>query len=396
MYTHAMDRHRLATVLGHALALCLTLMIGAPALWAAGINAYTQHNLVSDGFVRADHTDRNLVNAWGLVFNPRSDIWVTDTGSGLSTLYDSTGKPVSLVVRIPGGSPTGIVYNNSPGFVVHKGGASGASSFIFASEDGRISGWNYNVDSTHAITMVDNGPKTGAVYKGLAIVHAPGAAPRIYATDFRNGRIDVFDQRFRPVKLPTGAFIDMHLPKGFAPFGIQNIGGDLYVTYAKQDGMKRDDTRNDEIDGAGLGFVDVYSADGMLLRRLVSRGHLNAPWGLARAPAGFGRFSHSLLVANFGDGTIDAYAITSGRFEGQLQRPDHKPLKIDGLWGIRFGNGRPHQPANALFFAAGPDHEKHGLYGRIDAKASQGTATSGHTAWPTGSGGYGGGYGGGY
>jgi uncharacterized protein (TIGR03118 family) len=386
MHTHTMVRNRPATALGHALALCLTLMVGPPALWAAGMNSYTQHNLVSDGYVRADHTDPNLVNAWGLAFNPHSDIWVTDTGSGLSTLYDSAGNPVSLVVKIPGGSPTGIVYNTSPGFVIHKGVTFGASTFIFASESGRISGWNYNVDSTHAITMVDNGT-SGAIYKGLAIIDAGGSVPRIYATDFHHGRIDVFDLHFGQAYLQPGAFTDHHLPKGFAPFGIQAIDGKLYVTYAKQDRA-----RQDEIDGAGLGYVDVYNANGRLLRRLVSRGHLNAPWGLAKAPADFGRFSHSLLVANFGDGTIDAYSITSGRFEGQLKRPDHRPLKIDGLWGIRFGNGQRHQPINALFFAAGPDHEKHGLYGRIDAKVSQGKATGGNTAWPMGSGGYGGGY----
>ena len=374
-------RHR--TAWARTLMFLLSFLCISPASWAAGANAYTQHNLVSNGSVRADHTDPNLVNAWGLVFNPRSDIWVADAGSGVSTLYNSAGKPVPLVVKIPGGSPTGIVYNGSAGFVVREGGASGPSAFIFDSENGRISGWNYHVDSTHAIAMVDNGPKTGAVYKGLAIVDTGSAAPRLYATDFHNGRIDVFDQHFRPVALPAGAFTDPHVPAGFAPFGIQNINGRLYVTYAKQDRA-----RHDAVDGAHLGFVDVYDTSGRLIRRLVGRGHLNAPWGLAKAPADFGRFSHDLLVANFGDGTIDAYAIASGRFQGQLKRPDHRPLVIDGLWGIRFGNGRPRQPTNALFFAAGPDHEKHGLYGRIEARASGGAA-SGHTAWPTGSGGYG-------
>jgi len=384
MNPRACFENRSAMAWTRSLVTLLTLVCTPPTSWAAGLNAYTQHNLVSDGAVHADHTDPNLVNAWGLVFNPRSDIWVADAGSGVSTLYDSAGKPVSLVVKIPGGNPTGIVYNGSAAFGVSKGGASGASAFIFATEHGRICGWNYSVDSTHAITMVDQGPKTGSVYKGLAIVDTGRTAPRLYATDFHNGRIDIFNQHFRPVRLPAGAFTDPYVPKRFAPFGIQNIGGALYVTYAKQD-----KAGHDAVHGAGLGFVDVYSANGRLLRRLVGRGHLNAPWGLARAPADFGRFSRSLLVANFGDGSIDAYAIADGKFLGQLRRPNHRPLKIDGLWGIRFGNGRPQQPTNALFFAAGPDHEKHGLYGRINAPAIQGTAGGNTAAWPTGSDGYG-------
>ena len=276
--------------------------------------------------------------------------------------------PVPLVVKIPGKSPTGIVYNRSADFIGRKGGASGASSFMFSTENWRISGWNYDVDSTNAILMVDNA-STGAVYKGLAIVDAGGTEPRLYATDFHNGRIDVFDKDFRPVSLASGAFTDRHLPARFAPFGIQNINGNLYITYAKQDAA-----RHDDVDGSGLGFVDVYTPSGKLIRRLVSRGHLNAPWGLAKAPADFGKFSNSLLVANFGDGTINAYNITSGKLQGQLRQPNHRPIKIDGLWGICFGNGARNQPTNALFFAAGPDHEKHGLYGRIAPATQRKTA----------------------
>ena len=362
---HTISKKRMASALPASVALCL--LVASPASWADEANSYTQHNLVSDGYVQADHTDPNLKNAWGMVFNPHSDVWVSDTGSGVSTLYDGSGNPESLVVKIPGGSPTGIVYNQSSGFVVSKGGASGPSSFIFASEHGRISGWNYNVDSANAVTMVDNARKTQAVYKSLAIVDAGGAAPMLYAADFHNGRVDVFDRDFHAVALSSGKFTDPGLPAGFAPFGIQNIDGELYVTYAKQDAARRDD-----LHGSGLGFVDVYAPGGELVRRLISRDHLNAPWGLAKAPADFGKFSNSLLVANFGDGTINAYDIKDGKFRGQLMGPDNRPLKIDGLWGIGFGNGHRDQPANALFFAAGPDHEKHGVYGRIDA-AMQGT-----------------------
>lgn len=362
MYPRTIFQNRRAVALFRPLFLFLSFMFASPALWATGVNIYSQHNLVSDGFIKAEHTDPNLVNAWGLVFNPSSAVWISDTGSGLSTLYKGLGDTVPLVVKIPGGSPTGIVYNGNDAFTVSKGGASQPSSFIFATEHGRISGWNYQVDPANAVTKVDNGQKTGAVYKGLAIVDTGVAEPILYAADFHNGRIDVFDRDFNVVAPLTGKFTDPRLPAGFAPFGIQNIEGDLYVTYAKQDAARRD-----AVHGAGLGFVDVYDPNGKLLRRLVSRGHLNAPWGLAKAPADFGKFSNSILVANFGDGTINAYDDESGKFQGQLSLSNHRPLKIDGLWGISFGNDHSNQPANALFFAAGPDHEKHGLYGRIDA-----------------------------
>jgi uncharacterized protein (TIGR03118 family) len=381
MNVHAISEKKTVSAFPGSLALCLCLMVASPALWADDTNGYTRHNLVSDGFVQADHTDPNLKNPWGLVFNPRSFVWLSDTGSGVSTLYNSSGNPESLVVKIPGGSPTGIVYNHSSGFVVSEGGTSGPSSFIFATEHGRISGWNYNVDAANAITMVDNAGKTRAVYKGLAIVDAGGAAPMLYATDFHNGRIDMFDKDFHAVHLSSGKFTDPRLPAQFAPFGIQNIDGDLYITYAKQDAAKHDD-----VHGSGLGFVDVYSPSGELKRRLISRGNLNAPWGLAKAPADFGKFSNSLLVANFGDGTINAYNIADGKFKGQLMTAKHRPLVIKGLWGIGFGNGKPNQPTNALFFAAGPDHEKHGVYGRIEAAMHP--QAGGQAPWTGGSSGY--------
>lgn len=352
--------HRLGAPLVVALALA-----AAPAVYAGDF--YQQHNLVSDGFVPADHPDANLVNAWGVAFNPFGPVWVADNGTGVSTLYDGAGNALTLFVHIPspgnsdgGGNPTGIVFNGSTGFAVTKGSASGASKFIFATEDGLIAGWAPNVDSNHAITAVDNSATTGAVYKGLAL-SAGGSGSLLYASDFHNNKIDVFDSSFKPVTLPPGAFTDPALPMGFAPFGLQAINGNIYISYAKQDA-----DRHDDVKGKGLGFVNVFDPNGNLIRRVVTRGKLNAPWGMTLAPAGFGKFSNRLLVGNFGDGRINAYDLATGTFIGQLKGVDHRPIQIDGLWGLAFGNGLMSQPVNTLFFAAGPDDEHHGLYGRID------------------------------
>ncbi len=329
-------------------------------------SSYAVHNLVSDGGVPADHTDPDLVNPWGLVFNPTAVAWVADAETGVATLYNGAGVKQSLVVTIPtppGGAPpshpTGIVFSGGSDFVVSVGALSGPSRFIFATEDGTISGWAPNVDPTHAILKVNNSTHE-AIYKGLALA-GNGAGHFLYATDFHHARIDVFDASFNPVTAP-GGFHDPRIPRGYAPFGIQNILGNLYVTYAKQDEAKEDD-----VAGQGFGFVNVFDANGNLLRRLVTRGVLNAPWGLALAPADFGRFSNTLLVGNFGDGRISAFDLRSGEFKGQLRTANHRALEIDGLWALVFGNGVAGQPTNALFFTAGPDDEQHGLYGRIDA-----------------------------
>jgi len=343
--------------------------MAAPAAQAAG-SLYQQHNLVSDGFVAAAHHDPNLVNAWGVAFNPFGPVWVADNGAGVATLYDGAGNAVPLVVQIPsagnafgGGNPTGIVFNGSTGFVVSSGGLKGPSKFIFASEDGGIAGWAPNLEipiSTHAVRVVDNSNTSGAVYKGLAL-SAGGSCSLLYAADFHNARVDVFDADFKPVTLAAGAFHDPTLPAGFAPFGLQAINGDIYVSYAKQDAERHDDVK-----GPGLGFVNVFDPNGHLIRRVVSRGRLNAPWGMTLAPAGFGKFSGRLLVGNFGDGAINAYDLASGEFVGRLRGTDHRPIQIDGLWGLAFGSGFANQPVNTLFFAAGPGDEQHGLYGRID------------------------------
>ncbi len=348
----------------------LACAVGVLAL-AAGADAwsgdfYKQHNLVSDSAsIRADNRDFNLVNAWGLAFNPYAVAWVADNGTGVATLYDGDGKPQSLVVTIPGakgagGNPTGTVFYGGPGFMVgKKGGASGPSRFLFASEDGGIAAWAPTVDPTHALRMIDNSA-SGAVYKGIAI-SGTGRGTLLYATDFHNGKIDVFNTAFKPVYLPDSPFRDPQLPPGYAPFGLQAINGDLYVSYAKQD-----KDRHDDVAGAGFGFVSVFDPEGHFLRRLISNGALNAPWGMTLAPASFGRFSNRLLVGNFGDGAIDAYDLATGKWVGHLKGQDHRPIHIDGLWGLAFGNGVNHQPIDTLFFTADPADESHGLYGRID------------------------------
>ena len=327
--------------------------------------AYSVHNLVSDGFVPADHTDPDLVNPWGIVFAPNAPVWVNDNGTGLSTLYEGLGVKQALVVTVPpptGGTPlslpTGIV-SSAAGFAVTQGALSAPSRFIFATLRGTISGWAPTVNPTNAIVAADRSDE-GAIYTGLALA-ANGTGNFLYAADFHNNRIDVFDSTFQLVTL-SGSFSDPRLPDGYAPFGIQNILGNLYVTYAKQDEAAQRD-----VTGSGLGFVNVFDANGHLIRRFASRGRLNAPWGVALAPADFGRFSNTLLIGNFGDGRINTFDLRSGEPQGSLRTPDGQAITLEGLWGIAFGNGVVNQPTNVLFFAAGPGEEEHGLYGRIEA-----------------------------
>jgi uncharacterized protein (TIGR03118 family) len=330
--------------------------------------------LVSDTGAGTAFKDPNLINGWGLVFNPTGPVWLANNGSGTSTLYTGTGSPIPLVVTIPAapssgsvpGSPTGIVYNGSTEFVVSKtvtatgGGtstASGAAKFLYASEDGVITGWAPAVDLLAAVIAVDRSA-SHAVYKGLAIA-GNGGTFQLYATDFHNRRVDVFDGSFTTVVV-AGAFEDPALPPNYAPFGIQNIGGDLYVTYAEQDAAL-----HDEVAGRGKGFVDVYDANGVLIERLAAHGPLDAPWGLALAPPSFGRFGGALLVGNFGNGAINAYDPVSRRHLGRLRDRDGQAIEIGGLWGLGFGNGVDQQPAGTLFYAAGPGGEQHGAYGAI-------------------------------
>lgn len=336
---------------------------------------FTEVNLVSDGSAPAAFTDPNLVNAWGLAASPTGPFWVANNGTGTATLYDGHGQAQPLVVKIPSpagssdtAAPTGEVFNGTSGFAVTANGQTGPAAFLFATEQGTISGWNPTVDPTNAVVAVDNSA-TGAIYKGLATGTINGQQV-IYATDFHNGKVDVFDANFNPVTV-TGGFTDRRLPVGYAPFGIANINGQIYVSYARQDAAGEDD-----VPGRGRGFVDVYSNDGVLVRRLIRQGRLNAPWGMAVAPADFGAFSNDLLVGNFGDGTINVYNPTSGRFLGTLRDRNNVPINIDGLWALSFGNGGSAGATNTLFFTAGPDDEQHGLFGLIGANNPTGTTTT--------------------
>jgi uncharacterized protein (TIGR03118 family) len=326
----------------------------------AAASSYTQANLVSDQSGVAAHVDADLVNAWGLTSLPTSPWWVSDNGTNVSTLYQADGTKRALTVQVPN-APTGAVSNTGTHFVVSNGSASGPALFLFATEEGKILGWNPSVDPTKAHVAVDHSGM-GAVYKGLAI---SSAQDMLYATDFHNGRVDVFDGQFHPVNTP-GAFVDPHIASGYAPFGIQNISGTIFVTYAKQDAVAHDD-----VPGQGHGFVDRFSSTGAFLGRVATHGQLNSPWGLAQAPAGFGPFGGDLLVGNFGDGQISAFEPQSdGSYElvGQLRTSDNKVLTIDGLWALQFGKGAPNNgPTDTLFFTAGPDGESHGLFGTITA-----------------------------
>jgi uncharacterized protein (TIGR03118 family) len=332
--------------------------------------AYLDTGLVADAASAAANpygatrTDAHLVNAWGVAFNPQGFAWVADEGTSTSTLYDGNGAPQSLVVTIPAGAqgaarPTGIVFNPTGSFAVSQGGTSAASAFIFVGLSGTVSGWSPGVNATAAVTAVDLGA-SGTVYTGLALTNGANG-PRLYAADFAHARVDVYDGSFAPVVLPAGAFQDASLPAGYAPFGIQAIGNLVYVAYAKPDPNAEPQA------GAGLGALDAYDASGVLQARLVPAGAaLNAPWGIAMAPAGFGPFSGDLLVGDFGDGRIHAYDPMTGAHQGVLAHADGSAIAIDGLWGLAFGNGLNSQPATTLFFAAGPVDETHGAYGRID------------------------------
>ena len=370
---------RLASAIAVAAAVSVGLA-GAATPASAGhptaTRAYAQTNLVSDIPGLAAHTDPNLRNSWGTSTGPGLPIWVSDNASGVTTLYDGQGNPQpgsgdnQLVVTIPAppsagpgavGAPDGTVFNpTAGGFVVSKNGVSASARFLFATEDGTIAGWSPSVDPTRAVLAVDRSTATdpagdvGALYKGLALVNT-ATGKSLYATNFRFGTVDVFNSNFELVN----SFTDPTIPAGFAPFGIHNIGGDLYVTFAKQDAAKHDDDA-----GPGHGFVDVFAPNGDLLQRLASRGRLNSPWAVTLAPSTFGAFGGDILVGNFGDGRINAFDPATGQFLGQL-RSQHGPITIPGLWGLRFPTGSLNVTPNALYFTAGPNHEADGLLGDI-------------------------------
>src|SRR5881394_2996260 len=319
----------------------------------ARADTYSNTNFQSDIPGVATHVDPNLVNPWGMSVSPSGTIWVSDNGTGVSTLYHQDGTAVSLVVTIPTaarnrgvGNPTGQVFNGTPFFQVTKNGNSAPAFFIFVSEDGSISGWNPTLDQTNAIIAVDNGTNRGvnrAIYKGATLGVANGHN-FLYATDFHTGKVHTFDESFHQVN-PNG-FVDPNLPAGYGPFGIRNFNGEIFVTYAKQDHKREDD-----VHGPGLGFVNVFDTSGNFLRRLISNGNLNAPWGLALVEDG-------LWVGNFGDGFINNYDPVTGNFIETLMRADGTPLQFDGLWDLL--------PQDAgVFFTAGIADEAHGLFGII-------------------------------
>ncbi len=351
-------------------------------------NAYVITPLVSNLSGAAAHRDPVLQNAWGIAFSPAgSPFWVNDNVTGCSTLYTGDGTKLGLQVSIPlpgnvvapgscqpvdpnnppnptPAAPTGIVWNPSAAFLVP--GTKIPAVFIFATEDGTLSAWAGGLNpSNNAVLAVDNSASptaaAGAVYKGLVFgLSAKGGF--LYATNFRAGRIDVFgppgaDGQFTAVTT-GGGFVDGGLPAGYAPFGIANIDGDLFVTYARQDAAKHDD-----VAGPGHGFVDVFDTDGHLLRRFASRGSLNSPWGVTRASFAFGRFSGRILIGNFGNGRIGAFN-NDGTFAGELEDADGNPLAIDGLWTLTLGGGRG-SSSDSLYYAAGPNDEVNGSFGTI-------------------------------
>jgi uncharacterized protein (TIGR03118 family) len=352
--------HRARIVLGALLLLGAALTLGVSLAHSDVPGTYTVANL-SSNVPGATHTDPDLQNGWGIA-EPATNgpWWVADNGSDKSTLYNADGTKRSTIVEIADGAPTGIVFNGSSGFVVSKvvDGVtkSGPALFIFAGEGGTISGWNPGVDVTHSVVAV---PSAGAVYKGLAL-----AGGQLYATDFGGGKVDVFNSSFGTGTAP-GGFVDPNLPRGYAPFGIAAVSGELVVTFAKQKPGSED-----ELHHQGFGVVDEFGTDGNLISRIATHGQLNAPWGIALAPAGFGAFSGDLLVGNFGDGQINAYAKQpDGSWEraGGLRDSSGRAIVIDGLWGIGFGNNGAAGPSTTLYFAAGPNDEHDGLFGSIKA-----------------------------
>ena len=313
-------------------------------------------------------SDPDLQNAWGLTRTPTSPWWVANNGTDSTTLYRGNGSKVQASlgvaarVGIPDGEPTGAATNLvSADF--------NGDTFLFDGEAGVIFGWRGAFGLTGNAEVLNNDHKGDAVYKGLAIGTADvghGSQQYLYATDFHNGRIDVFDGT-NASQTWAGAFHDPKLPKGYAPFGIANLNGMLFVTYAQT--QKGSD---DERAGHGRGAVDVFATDGTFLGRVATHGRLNAPWGLALAPGNFGRFSNDLIVGNFGDGKLHAFRWDGKHWhpDGELKGSHHKPLKIDGLWAIQFGGGvnvANDGEANALYYTAGPDDEDGGAFGTITA-----------------------------
>jgi uncharacterized protein (TIGR03118 family) len=361
--------------------------------------AYHQTNFVSDIQGLAPTSDGHLLNPWGLIASSTSPWWVSDNNGGVSTLYNgNTGAIVPLVVNIPPldangngtGTPTGVVFTAASGFMftvkVNNTPVTAASVFTFVTEDGTIVAWGPGIsnDLPHdAFIVVNNSANptaaTGAVYKGATIAQMKAGGPFfLYVANIRAGRIEVYDTSFKPVTLggrddDEEAFRDEEIPEGFAPFNVQEINGNLYVTFAKQNASKHDD-----FDFPGFGFVDKFSPKGKLLQRLEHGPWLNAPWGVALAPADFGFFSNHLLIGNAGSGQIAVYDVESGRFDGLLRDTSGHAIQNDRLWALRFGNDNAAGPSNWLFFTAGISDEAHGLFGFFTPADNSAPETDSH------------------
>src|SRR5262249_6007252 len=337
-----------------------SLLFGVTGAGASpSLVAYNVDPLVSDASgAKAPLADASLVNGWGLSASATSPWWTANNKTNTATLYSGVGSKNPLTVTVNGG-PTGTVANTNPAdFVISQNGVSGFARFLFATQAGRVGGWSRTVNGTKAITAADQ-PGVGSRSGGLATLN-----DRLYVTDFHNARVDAFDASFKPLSL---GFHDPRIPKGWAPFGIQALNGNIFVTYALQDKSKKI-----EVPGNGLGYVDEYTPDGKLVARVASKGNsrapLDAPWGLAIAPAQFGAYSGDLLVGNFGNGRCRPHLQrSSGKwvYKGQLRVASGAPIVVDGLWSIAFGNGAAAGPTNNLYFLAGPTGQTQGLFGFI-------------------------------
>jgi len=356
---------------GRPLAAAAAVVSGLALIAPATASAHQSHhaplavqrvNLVSDQAGKASLQDADLVNPWGLSLGATTPVWSSNNGTSTATLYSSAPGSTTAAkvptVRVTVPLPTGQVNNAGTGFVLSNGTVSAPARFIFATLTGQIAAWGPPVSPTIGAAEIKV-TTPGAAYTGLAIA-TTGAGDRLYAANFAQGRIDVFNSTFKPVKLPWWAFRDFSLPKGYAPFNAQTLNGRIFVAYAKVDPKT-----GEEAAGRGLGFVDEYTVDGKLVTRVASRGTLNAPWGLALAPAAWGEPAGTLLVGNFGDGRINILRPKShGRYDfaGQVRNAHGKTLVIDGLWALLQGTATT-GGTDALWFSAGPDDETHGLLG---------------------------------
>ena len=339
----------------NALTICSVLLFTAAPLQATGSSGFNWNNLRSDLAGVAERVDSNLINPWGMALSSSGQIWVANNGTGVATVYFGDGSPAPsssnpLIATIPasatnaeGANPTGLVANNTQFFKVTKNANSLPAKFIFVSEDGVISGWNQSLDPTNAIIAIDNGA-SDAIYKGATIGVSNGHS-FLFVTNFHAGTVETYDENFQPVAT-LGGFIDPNLPAGYAPFGIRVFDGKVIVTYALQDANMEDD-----VAGAGNGFVNVFNTKGQLQKRLISQGRLNSPWGLAIVQG-------QLWVGNFGDGKINVYNPSSGNFIGNPRTWRGTPLAFDGLWDLLLFRG-------GLYFTAGIADEEHGLFGVI-------------------------------